>query len=96
MDADGYAQDLVMMVSKTIGLHLDTLNLGELKATQMITRDVMTGDKGTMYYVKVKTVLKDWPWVFVKIFEPPIITDASPVTFKGMKKMVQDFELVTF
>mmetsp|Transcript_3708 Transcript_3708/g.8045 ORF Transcript_3708/g.8045 Transcript_3708/m.8045 type:complete len:126 (+) Transcript_3708:203-580(+) len=96
MDASDHAQDLVMIVSKTIGLHLDVMSLDDLKATQMITRAVSKLNDGTMYYVKAQTGLDEWPWIFVKIYEPPEVTDVSPVTFKDIKKMKDDFKLVTF
>ena len=78
-------------------------------ATQMMTRDlhrnknnnigIGTEEKkndGTMYYIKVRTDVRDWPWVFVKVFSPPQITGVSRVSFEGMKKMKEDYKLVTF
>eukprot|EP00578_Thalassiosira_sp_NH16_P016571 CAMPEP_0181110468 /NCGR_PEP_ID=MMETSP1071-20121207/18735_1 /TAXON_ID=35127 /ORGANISM="Thalassiosira sp., Strain NH16" /LENGTH=150 /DNA_ID=CAMNT_0023194251 /DNA_START=125 /DNA_END=577 /DNA_ORIENTATION=+ len=87
------------------------------EATQMITRDLYrnrndlynssnNGDgkrknDGVMYYIKLRTDVKEWPWVFVKIFEPPLtegvaVTAWSRATFEGMKKMNEDYKLVTF
>ena len=102
MDATEHAQTLVMLVSGMVQADLGLLRpLQDLKATQMITRSVdnsvdPSANGGTMYYVKVRTDLEDWPWLFVKIFEPPQVTDVSPVAFKGLKKMKDDFALVTF
>jgi hypothetical protein len=96
MDASSHAQNLVMLVRPTLQVRLEMMHLDKLQATQMITRQVFNGDDGTMYYVKVQTSLSDWPWIFVKIWEPPLITDVSPVQFKEMKKMKEDYKLVTF
>ena len=52
---------------------------------------------GTMYYIKCKvTGLDKWPWIFVKIYEPELVTLATPVAFRGLKKMKEEFKLVTF
>jgi len=100
MDASDYAHELVMLVRKKIDFHLNVKKLGDLTATQMITRSVDSrgtpGKGGTMYYIKVRTTLTEWPWIFVKIYEPPLVTTASPVGFRGMKKMKDDFKLITF
>ena len=105
MDASAHSQELVMLVSRTIEQHLDLLPVpGKRRnfvATQMITRSVDgrgggAGEDGTMYYVKVQTHLEDWPWIFVKIHEPPLVTGVSRVQFKGMKKMKEEYKLVTF
>uniref|UniRef100_A0A7S4N0A4 Cystatin domain-containing protein n=1 Tax=Odontella aurita TaxID=265563 RepID=A0A7S4N0A4_9STRA len=102
MDASNNAQQLIMLVRKTIENHLDVDKLRALTATQMITRTVDSGGGaapgkgGIMYYVKVQTTLAEWPWIFVKIYEPPLVTTASPVGFRGMKKMKDDFKLITF
>mmetsp|Transcript_14618 Transcript_14618/g.23731 ORF Transcript_14618/g.23731 Transcript_14618/m.23731 type:complete len:123 (-) Transcript_14618:209-577(-) len=97
-DASEHAQQLVMLVKPTIEVHLETMHLDHLKATQMITRACISGDDGgTMFYVKCRTNLDDnWPWIFVKLYEPPVVTDVSPVQFKEMKKMDQEYKLVTF
>lgn len=111
MDSSEYAQELVYLVSKTIESHLNLLPVPgkrrSFEAKQMITRELERSDgkyagdengkhNGMMYYVKVITQVKDWPWIFVKIYEPPLATGVSRVQFKGMKKMKEDFKLVTF
>lgn len=96
MAASPHSQDLVMLVRPTLQVHLETMNLSDLKATEMITRQVNGGDDGTTYYIKVKTELPQWPWIFVKIWEPPSVTDVSSIQFKGMKKMKEEYKLVTF
>ena len=105
MDASEHAQDLVLLVRKPIQFNLcdgpiPPAHKIELKATQMIKRDVKSGiqdNGGTMYYIKCKvTGLDEWPWVFVKIYEPELVTVATPVAFRGLKKMKEEFKLVTF
>ena len=103
MDASEYAQELVLMVSKHIESDLGLLPVPgkrrHFKAEQMITRDGGVDPKGTMYYVKVKTSpgeCKEWSWLFVKIYEPNLVTDVSRVEFKGLKKMKEEYKLVTF
>ena len=104
MDASAYAKELVYMVSKTIESHLNLLPIPgkrrAFEAKQMITRDLRSrGDgenDGKMYYIKCKTEIKDWPWIFVKVYEPPLVTGVSRVEFRGMKKMKEDYKLVTF
>ena len=105
-DATEHAQYILMMTRETIEQHLGVFKLDKLRATQMITRDVgRDGEEyGTMYYIKaqVNSQLTKWTWIFVKIFEPKttpgdtIVTTTSPVTFKAMKEMDQDYELVIF
>ena len=58
----------------------------------MITRDGGVDPKGTMYYAKVKKSgeCKEWPSLFVKIYEPNLVTDVSRVGFKGLKKMKEE------
>ena len=103
MDASEYAQTMVGMVTRTIESHLGLLpqRKREFTATQMITRSVSgssggAGGGGTMYYVKIRTHVAEWPWVFVKIHEPPVITTVSNVEFVAMKKMKEEYKLVTF
>lgn len=105
MDASEHAQDLVLLVRKPIQFNLcdgpmPPAHKIELKATQMIKRDVKSGiqdNGGTMYYIKCKiTGLDKWPWVFVKIYEPELVTVATPVAFRGLKKMKEEYKLVTF
>eukprot|EP01083_Nonionella_stella_P246875 856617_1 len=112
MDASEYAQELVYIVSKTIESHLNLVPIPgkrrTLEAKQMITRELERCDEkydasndeskknGMMYYVKVRTEVKEWPWLFVKIYDPPLVTTVSRVQFKGMKKMKEDYKLVTF
>ncbi|KAL9187124.1 hypothetical protein ACHAXT_010844 [Thalassiosira profunda] len=104
MDASNHVQELVMYVSKTLESHLDVLPVPgkrrDLQATQMITRSVRGSgngeNDGIMYYVKVKTHVAKWPWAFVKIHEPPAVTSVSNVQFWGMKKMKEEYKLVTF
>lgn len=76
-------------------MYLGTNDLSNLKATQMITRDAAE-NYGTMFYIKVKTSLPDWPWIFVKVWSPQIVSGVSPIKFNKLKKLKQDFELVTF
>lgn len=66
-----------------------------LTATQMITQTV-GNDQGMLYFVKVQTLNQKWPWLFLKIYEPPLITDVSKVTLKGFKKMKEEYNLITF
>ena len=40
--------------------------------------------------------MSKWPWAFVKIHEPPAVTSVSNVQFWGMKKMKEEYKLVTF
>ncbi|KAL7546947.1 hypothetical protein ACHAWF_010270 [Thalassiosira exigua] len=110
MDASEYSQELVMLVAKTIEQHLGLIpapgKRRSFKATQMIQRELIRNphgvyneqrkNDGIMYYIKVKTDVEAWPWVFVKLFEPPLITGVSRVTFREMKKMKEDYKLVTF
>lgn len=104
-DASAYSQELVYIVSKTIESHLNLLPVPgkrrTLEAKQMITRNMRgKGDDGNndgkMYYIKVRTDIKEWPWIFVKIYEPPLVTDVSKVAFRSMKKMKEEYKLVTF
>jgi len=104
MDASAYAQELVYLVSKTIESHMDLWpepgKRRTLEAKQMIIR-VLKGkgegeNDGKMYYIKCKTEVTAWPWIFVKIYEPPLVTDVSRVEFRAMKKMKEEYKLVTF
>ena len=63
----------------------------------MITRDAAE-NYGTMYYIKVKTNIPEieYPWIFVKVWKPQIISTASPIKFHKLKKLKEDFALVTF
>uniref|UniRef100_A0A6U2BUB8 Uncharacterized protein n=1 Tax=Pseudictyota dubia TaxID=2749911 RepID=A0A6U2BUB8_9STRA len=104
LDATPYVQDLVRIVYKSVEDHLDLgiLNTKDVKleSTEYIERVVRGGGKdpkdGTMYYVKVRTNVDKWPWVFAKIYEPPKVTTVSPVTLKGFRKMEEEYKLVTF
>lgn len=104
MDASEYAQDLVYLVSKTIETHLNLLPVPgkrrTLEAKQMIIRVLKNKGEGEndghMYYIKCKTDVAEWPWIFVKLYEPPLVTDVSRVEFKAMKKMKEEYKLVTF
>ena len=40
--------------------------------------------------------VRDWPWIFVKIHEPPTVSGTTGVSFFAMKKMKEDVKLVTF
>ena len=104
LDASTHAQHLVQIIRYKIEAHLGSKE-PNLKAAQMITREYITDNLknnnkigGTIYYVKVQTENKDWPWIFVKIYEPPIITGVPGfrVRFMQMKKMDQEYKLVTF
>lgn len=107
MDASEHAQELVYMISKQIESDLSMLPVPgkrrHFKAETMIIRemDESAGDHagGKMYYIKVKTSpgeIKEWPWLFVKLYEPLLITDVSRVDFKGLKKMKEDYKLAMF
>merc|ERR1719384_2999747 len=104
MDASQHAQQLVQTVRKTIEFRLGSKERN-LKATQMITRTFTNEpksrlfsnlDPGTIYYIKVKTSNENWPWIFVKIYEPPLVTNVFKVKFRNMRRMKNEFELVTF
>lgn len=101
MDASAHAQLMLQIVRYTIERHLGSKEQN-LKATQMITRDFITTNGndigGRIYYVKAKTENPEWPWIFVKIYEPPLITGVPGfrVRFRQMKKMDREYELVTF
>jgi hypothetical protein len=86
------------MVKPALEMTLLTQSLQTLKATQMISRDAVAGaNRGTMYYVKVKTSNAKMPWLFCKIYEPPTVTGVSPVQLKRVKQGVSESEpLVTF
>jgi hypothetical protein len=87
------------MVKPALEMTLLTQSLQTLKATQMISRDAVAGaNRGTMYYVKVKTSNAKMPWLFCKIYEPPTVTGGvSPVQLKRVKQVVSESEpLVTF
>ena len=104
MDASEYAQELVYLVSKTIETHLGLIPVPgkrrKQEAKQMIIRVLKNKgngeNDGKMYYIKCKTDLSEWPWVFVKIYEPPLVTTVSRVEFRAMKKMKEEYKLVTF
>mmetsp|Transcript_25278 Transcript_25278/g.42930 ORF Transcript_25278/g.42930 Transcript_25278/m.42930 type:complete len:134 (-) Transcript_25278:293-694(-) len=104
MDASEYAQELVYLVSKTIETHLNLLPVPgkrrTLEAKQMIIRVLKNKGEGEndgkMYYIKCKTEVAEWPWIFVKVYEPPLVTDVSRVGFRAMKKMKEEYKLVTF
>mmetsp|Transcript_8744 Transcript_8744/g.18746 ORF Transcript_8744/g.18746 Transcript_8744/m.18746 type:complete len:141 (+) Transcript_8744:245-667(+) len=106
MDASEYAQELLMIVKRTIESHLNLLPIPGPKghkfaAKQMIVRSVRgnaggAGEEGKMYYIKARTDVGDWPWIFVKIHEPPTATGAMGVHFVSMKKMKEEYKLVTF
>ena len=96
MDASTHAQQLVQIIRQQISLQLGSKEMN-LKATQMITQTFTNSDKpGMIYYVKCSTTNPEWPWIFVKIYEPPTITSVSPVKFRGLKKMKEEYKLVTF
>ena len=102
MDASQHSQHLVQIIRHTIEAHLGSKE-PTLKATQMITREYITDNHksnigGTVYYVKCQTENKEWPWIFVKLYEPPVITGVPGfrVRFMQMKKMAQEYDLVAF
>mmetsp|Transcript_26164 Transcript_26164/g.39601 ORF Transcript_26164/g.39601 Transcript_26164/m.39601 type:complete len:140 (-) Transcript_26164:219-638(-) len=105
MDASSHAQHLVLMVKRTIEQTLKSKE-NNLQATQMITRTFTncncnkgyrpSSDAASLYFIKVKTSNKEWPWIFVKLYEPPVISSVSPVRVRGLKKMKEEYELVTF
>uniref|UniRef100_A0A7S0FRE4 Uncharacterized protein n=1 Tax=Minutocellus polymorphus TaxID=265543 RepID=A0A7S0FRE4_9STRA len=105
MDASEHAQDLVLIELKAVTFHLfdspiPPVDNIELKATQMIKRDVKSviqDGGGTLYYIKCNVSgLDEWPWIFIKIYEPALVTVATPVSFRGLKKLKEEFKLVTF
>ena len=77
MDATDWTQTLVAFVRKIIEIHLGSKE-PNLQATQMITRIFTNSDDlqkpGSIHYIKVKTTNPEWPWIFVKLYEPPQIT----------------------
>ena len=100
MDASTHAQHLVQIIRYTIEGRLGSKE-PDLKATQMITREYLPAKNqigGTIYYVKVQTSNPEWPWLFVKLYEPPVITGVPGfrVRFRGLKKMKEEYQLVTF
>ena len=49
-----------------------------------------------MYYIKARTDVRDWPWIFVKIHEPPTAYGATGVHFVSMKKMKEEYKVSQF
>mmetsp|Transcript_27859 Transcript_27859/g.39871 ORF Transcript_27859/g.39871 Transcript_27859/m.39871 type:complete len:134 (+) Transcript_27859:86-487(+) len=104
MDASEYAQELVYLVSRTVETHLNLLPVPgkrrTLEAKQMIIRVLKNRGEGEndgkMYYIKCKTDVAEWPWIFVKLYEPPLVTGVARVEFRAMKKMKEEYKLVTF
>ena len=98
-DATEWSQTMVQLVRPNIEVHLGSKE-PDLKATQMITRIFTNSDDlqkpGKIHYIKAKTTNPDWPWIFVKVYEPPEITSVSPVKFREMKKMKEEYKLVVF
>lgn len=92
---DTSSQRLVYMVKPVLEIQLLTQNLKPLKATQMIIQPFL-GDNGSYYYVKVQTPAKKHQWIFVKIYEPPQLTNVSPVQLKGVKTVNESDTLTTF
>ena len=77
-------------------MKLETENLKTLKATQMITQPFQGDNNGTYYYVEVNTSAPKKPWIFVKIYEPPLVTDVSPIQLKDAKTVDESDTLKTF
>lgn len=104
MDASEFAQELVYLVSRTVEAHLNLLPVPGKRRTreakQMIIRVLRNrgdgGNDGKMYYIKCKTEVAEWPWIFVKLYEPALVTDVARVQFRAMKKMKEEYKLVTF
>merc|ERR1719464_2647486 len=74
-----------------------------LEAKQMITRTATTNtattsddDLDKIYYIKVRTDHKKYPWLFLKLYVPGSATLGSSVAFRQLKKMKQECNLVTF
>lgn len=103
-----HAQKLVKQVRMAIEIQLGSFwPEKNMKATQMITRQFISDlnqsvhngsdpSAGTMFYVKVHTTNKEWPWIHVKVYEPPVISGGGLVNFRGLKKFKQDCDLKTF
>lgn len=103
-----HAQELIKQARMAIEINLGSFwPEKEMKATQMITRQFIADigasvhnsadpQSGTMYYIKVHTTNKKWPWIHVKLYEPPVISGGGLVNFRGMKKYKQDCDLKTF
>jgi len=103
-----HAQKLVKQVRMAIEIQLGSFwPEKNMSATQMITRQFISDlnqsvhngsdpSAGTMFYVKVHTTNKEWPWIHVKVYEPPVISGGGLVNFRGMKKFKQDCDLKTF
>mmetsp|Transcript_42734 Transcript_42734/g.48561 ORF Transcript_42734/g.48561 Transcript_42734/m.48561 type:complete len:158 (+) Transcript_42734:174-647(+) len=98
MDASTHAQRLVLMVKRAIELSLGKKD-DQLKATQMIIRTFTNSSPNSpafIYYIKVKMSSTEWPWIFVKIYEPPVINTVSKVVLRDLKKMKEEYGLITF
>lgn len=76
-DATNWSQTMVQLVRRNVEVHLGRKEPA-LKATQMITRIFTNSENlqkpGKIHYIKAKTTDPDWPWIFVKVYEPPEIT----------------------
>lgn len=106
--ADEHVQHLIEQNRIPIEIQLGSFKPEKkLKAKQYITRGFIKSisnsvhnsddpNGGRMYYIKTTTTNKDWPFIFVKVYEPPYITCVSMVKFRGLKKMKQDYPLVVF
>lgn len=90
-------QRLVYMVKPALEVELSVMYIKSLEATQMIVQPYQ-GDNGSLYYVRVKafTSAKDFIWIFAKIYEPPQLTDVSPVRLRKAMKVKETDTLTTF
>lgn len=101
MDASTHAQHLVQIIRYTIEGRLGQKQLN-IKAKEMMTREIIVTNKhqigGTIYYIKCTTDHPEWPFIFVKLYEPPVITGVPGfrVRFRQLKKMDREYKLVTF
>lgn len=107
-DASEHANDLIQESRVAIELKLSCFcPTKEIKATEMITRHIVGSinhslhasagaNTGTMYYIKVKLDNREWPWCFVKLYEPPNATDENHVMFRGIRKMHIENDLFVF
>lgn len=103
MEASTHAQHLVQIVRYTIEAHLGNWKNLHIRAKEMISREIIVTDKkneigGTIHYIKCETDHPEWPFIFVKLYEPPLITGVPGfrVRFRQLKKMDREYGLVTF
>lgn len=107
-EASEHAQELVLESRVAIEMKLGSFwPTKDLQATEMMTQHVVgsishsvhcgfDSQCGKMYFIKVKTSNKEWPWCFVKLYEPPNPDEDNHVMFRGIRKMHTELNLITF